>query len=79
MDSLTHHTAEGGPRDPLETLTQLLRRPGGAELTELMIATGWEARWVRGALFGALKRQRGLTVLSQKTRAGRRYRLAEQR
>jgi hypothetical protein len=62
----------------LQTLIELLRRPEGASLNELMIATGWEAAWVRGAMFGALKARQKLTVLGQKTRAGRRYRMVSE-
>ena len=64
------------PSDQLRVLIELLERPGGASFEELMIATGWEAAWVRGAIFGALRNRRRLGVLSQRTKAGRLYRIA---
>jgi hypothetical protein len=68
------------PPSKLETLTALLRRPGGARLAEMTAATGWQAHSVRGAMSGALKKQRKLTILSEKTESGRLYRIpAEER
>src|ERR1017187_8792469 len=52
----------------------LLKRPGGASLKELMKATGWQAHSVRGFLSGALGKKMGLTVTSTKAEDGeRRY------
>ena len=45
---------------------ELLRRPGGATLKELMKATGWQAHSVRGFLSGAVGKKMGLTVTSVK-------------
>lgn len=42
----------------------LLRRPDGATLEEIMTATGWQAHTVRGFLSGALTKKMGLTVES---------------
>lgn len=42
----------------------MLRRPKGATIEHLVKATGWQAHSVRGAISGALKRKRGLTVTS---------------
>lgn len=53
----------------------LLRRPEGASLDALMAATGWQAHSVRGALSGAIKKQRGIVVTSEKTEVGRIYRI----
>ena len=66
------------PQDPkgkLGAVIALLRRPEGATLEEMMSATGWQAHSVRGALSGAIKKGRGLTVLSEKTDTGRVYRI----
>jgi hypothetical protein len=53
---------------------ELLRRPGGATLKELMKATDWQAHSVRGFLSGALGKKMGLTVTSTKAEDGeRRY------
>jgi hypothetical protein len=55
----------------------LLRRPEGATIEVLMAATGWQCHTVRGAIAGALKTKLGLAVLSEKTEAGRTYRIAD--
>ena len=61
----------------MEALVALLRRPGGARIDEMMTATGWQQHSVRGAMAGALKKKRGLTIASEKTEAGRVYRIVE--
>ena len=63
------------PGGKLGIVVDLLSRPGGAQIAELMSATGWQAHSVRGAIAGALKKGRGLTVISEKTEAGRVYRI----
>jgi hypothetical protein len=70
--------AEPAPRAPtkLTTIVVLLQRPGGASMDELTAATGWQAHSIRGAVAGALKKQLKLAVLSEKTDAGRVYRIA---
>jgi hypothetical protein len=56
------------------TVLQLLRRPEGAALAELMAATEWQAHSVRGFLSGALRKKMGLKIESAKSAAGeRRY------
>lgn len=54
-------------------MTDLLGRPGGATLDELVQATGWQAHSVRGALAGALKKK-GHSITSEKQDGVRRYR-----
>jgi hypothetical protein len=55
----------------------LLRRPEGATLADIMAATGWQAHSVRGFISGALGKKMGLTVESAKGEDGQRgYRLA---
>ena len=61
----------------LQTLQALLRRPEGATVPQLVEATGWQAHSVRGAMSGALKKNLGLTIGSEKTEAGRIYRIVE--
>lgn len=63
---------EPKPQGKLDTLTELLRREGGATLAELCAATGWQAHSVRGAMSGALKK-RGLEITSTKADGERRY------
>jgi hypothetical protein len=50
----------------------LLKRPGGASLTQLRKATGWQAHSVRGFLSGALKKKMGLRIDSAKAADGER-------
>jgi hypothetical protein len=57
-------------------IIELLKRPGGATLAEIVEATGWQAHTVRGAMAGALKKKLGLTVTSEKDEVrGRVYRV----
>jgi len=65
------------PKGKLGALVTLLRRPEGAKLEELQTATGWQAHSVRGAISGAVKKKLGLTVSSEKTEAGRVYRITD--
>ncbi len=58
------------------TLIDLLRRPGGATIADLVKATGWQPHSVRGAISGALKKKLGLTVTSEPIeKRGRVYRI----
>jgi hypothetical protein len=53
---------------------ELLQRPGGATLKQLIAATQWQAHSVRGFLSGALKKKMGLKIVSTKEASGnRRY------
>jgi hypothetical protein len=53
---------------------ELLQRPGGATLKQLITATQWQAHSVRGFLSGALKKKMGLKIVSTKEASGnRRY------
>ena len=64
------------PTGKLGLLVGLLEREAGASLEDMTQATGWQAHSVRGAMSGALKKKLGLTLLSEKTAPGRRYRSA---
>jgi len=58
-------------------LLELLRRPEGATIAQLVKATGWQPHTVRGALAGALKKRLGLAITSEKPEDGERvYRVA---
>ncbi len=63
------------PPTKIEVLLGLLSRPEGADIPEMMAATGWLSHSVRGALAGALKK-RGFKILSAKADGRRVYRLA---
>ena len=61
----------------IDILVDLLSRPEGADIAALVAATGWQAHSVRGALSGTLKARRGLAIASEKTPAGRIYRIVQ--
>ena len=57
-------------------LLDLLGRPEGATIAEIVAATGWQPHTVRGAFAGALKKRLGLVVTSEKLEGrGRVYRI----
>ena len=64
------------PTGKIATLVALMRRPEGAEIDEMMAATGWQAHSVRGAISGSVKRALGLEVSSVKEVDVRVYRIA---
>jgi integrase/recombinase XerD len=53
-------------------ILELLNRPGGATLAELMSATSWQAHSVRGFLSGTLRKKMKLDVKLTKNEAGER-------
>ena len=59
-------------------LIEMLRRPEGATIAEVVEALAWQPHTVRGAIAGALKKKLGLNVESEKVDdRGRVYRIAE--
>jgi hypothetical protein len=54
----------------------MLRSTKGATIEALSKATGWQAHSVRGAMSGAIKKQRGLVVTSEKADGVRKYRIS---
>ncbi len=68
-------TDASAPKGKLGALVALLLRPQGATLAAMQDATGWQAHSVRGALSGTIKKKLGLEVASEKTDAGRVYRI----
>ena len=53
-------------------MIEMLRRPEGATVDQIMDATGWQRHTVRGAFAGALKKKLGLAVTSEKVEGGAR-------
>jgi uncharacterized protein DUF3489 len=51
-------------------ILELLKRPGGATLQELMKVSGWQAHSVRGFVSGTLGKKMGLQVNSAKKEEG---------
>ena len=64
----------GDARDGSKTakVIDLLKRPEGATLKELMKATGWQPHSVRGFLSGAIGKKMGLKITSTKGEDGQR-------
>ena len=57
-------------------LIEMLKRPEGATIQQVVDATGWLPHTVRGAIAGALKKKLGLNVVSKKIDGlGRVYRI----
>ena len=70
----TARNAREGSKTAL--VLSLLQRKGGATLSEIMKATGWQPHSVRGFVSGALRTKMGLTVESSKSEGGERtYRI----
>ena len=68
------------PQSKSDRVLSLLKQASGATLDELMKATKWQAHSVRGFLSGAVRKRKGLMVLSECDGAGvRRYRIDERR
>ena len=73
-------TSERKTRDGTKhaMMIELLKRPGGATLAEIVEATGWQVHTVRGAMAGALKKKLGLAIISDKVEGrGKVYRLPD--
>jgi hypothetical protein len=59
-----------------QIMIDMLSRPEGTTIEELVEATGWLSHTCRGAMSGALKKKLGLTITSKKDDPrGRVYRL----
>ena len=55
---------------------EMLRRPTGASIAEIVEATQWESHTTRGFFAGALKKKLGLTIVSEKDEVrGRVYKI----
>ena len=51
----------------LSVLISLLERPEGANLEDMIAATGWQKHTIRSALSHALAKKRGYQIVSEKT------------
>jgi hypothetical protein len=69
--------AKSGSRNKTkhDRILNLLRAQGGTTIAALVKATGWQPHSVRGFLAGVVKKRLGLSLTSEKTSAGRAYRL----
>ena len=65
---------KSGVREGSKTarVLDLVKRPGGSTLRELMKITGWQPHSVRGFLSGTVGKKMGLTVISEKNEDGER-------
>jgi hypothetical protein len=61
-----------GPGSKTAKILDLLKRPVGATLKELMKATGWQAHSVRGFLSGTVGKKMGIAVESSSRADGER-------
>jgi hypothetical protein len=50
------------------TMIEMLKRPEGATVEQIVAATGWQHHTIRGAISGALKKKLCLTVEATRTR-----------
>lgn len=72
-----------GPKEAREgskkaIVLDMLKRPAGATLADIMSATGWQAHSVRGFISGSLSKKMGISVESFKSESGdRAYRVAQ--
>ncbi|WP_412506792.1 DUF3489 domain-containing protein [Roseovarius sp. SYSU LYC5161] len=58
-----------------QVLIDLLKRPEGATIDEIVAATLWQKHTARGAMSGAIKKRLGLAITSEKEHRGRVYRI----
>lgn len=71
-----HATSEARAGTKLATVVVLLKRKGGATISDIAAATGWQTHSVRGAISGALKKKMGLSIVSaSEDGRGRVYRI----
>ncbi|MBX3483095.1 DUF3489 domain-containing protein [Phenylobacterium sp.] len=59
----------------INTVIDLLRRDGGADVSVISEITGWQAHSVRSAIAGHIKKKLGLTVVTEKVDGRTVYRI----
>jgi hypothetical protein len=62
-----------------DAVLALLRQPGGANITAIVKATGWQQHSVRGFLAGVVRKKLQLKLESNKVDGDRVYYIAERR
>jgi hypothetical protein len=59
------------------SIIEMLKRPEGATIAQIVALTGWQAHTVRGTFAGAFKKKLGLAIVSEKAKGEDRvYRIA---
>ena len=75
-DEAAAHRARGGrTQSKKDCVIELLQRPEGATIAAVTAATGWQPHSVRGFFAGAVRKKLGLTLISEKIRDERVYRI----
>jgi hypothetical protein len=74
-----HKTPAKPPASKLDQIVAALRAPKGATIAQLVALTGWQPHSIRGAMSGALKKQRGLAIASSKASDTRTYKIGSAR
>jgi len=68
-------TAPKSPSTKLDQIVTALRARKGATIVQLVALTGWQPHSLRGAMSGALKKQRGFIITSTKSGSERVYKI----
>ncbi len=70
--------APEGRLTKLVRISELLKRPEGATLDEIIAVTGWQKHTARAAISHALKKKHGYHIVSDKPKDGKRiYKITE--
>jgi len=69
VDKSTPSTRENSKQ---AKVIQMLQRPEGATIPQIMSATGWQAHSARGFFAGAVKKKLGLNLTSEKVEGSER-------
>lgn len=79
-DAPAEQNSGQGPRTKVALLLQLLNRPEGASIEDMMRVSQWQQHSVRGFLASTVKKKLGLALVSSKAEGDvRRYRIAPRR